>query len=86
MQELLLSKGNEQYVRKWCNMSAGRWQGYLAGAGLEQRNVVPSQASCQYLMLMLRRPVINVQTVNPKLFAVVQGPIQKNVFWFEFMA
>ena len=45
-----------------------------------------SQASCQYLMLMLRRPVINVQTVNPKLFAVVQGPIQKYIFWFQFMA
>ena len=31
-----------------------------------------SQASSQYLMLMLRRPAINVQTVNPTLFAVVQ--------------
>ena len=31
-----------------------------------------SQASKQYLTLMLRKPAINVQIVNPKLFAVVQ--------------
>ncbi len=30
-----------------------------------------SQASFQYLTLMFRKPVINVEAINPKLFAVV---------------